>query len=366
MFVDSEQKLLFFIMLFVVYICNVYIPPDKPNAEYEQFYDAILSSHVLFDKNLVIRGDFNIDMDWAALDANEACEFFYNKLYNAFDTCAPKYVRATIRKCPPWFNSAIIKLIKRKEKIHRSYRRNNDTKTYQTFRELRSKIKIDSDEAYKIYVRQAENEIQRDSNKFWGFLNSKRKSTNLSSRMIYNVQLWQCENVNIRYANDTIVLVNNTGTVQPFVDGSVDSSVQGAYEAGLLKNCAFKPILYYSSNLKSAKGFRLAVVVFIILLQPSEAFDIYRTPTAGSNSKFDLIKFKYLHCIVTLILNYNNTNQIQQAGCVISVSEESIVISCFQHVFLVEMLKCVKKPLPELAIIVRLLGVRDWNILLDW
>ncbi|CAH1991715.1 unnamed protein product [Acanthoscelides obtectus] len=140
----------------------------------------------------------------------------------------------------------------------------------------------------------------------------------------------------------------------------------GAYEAGLLKNCAFKPILYYSSNLNSAKGFRLAVVVFIILLQPSEAFDIYRTPTAGSNSKFDLIKFKYLHCIVTLILNYNNTNQIQQAGCVISVSEESIVISCFQHVFLVEMLKCVKKPLPELAIIVRLLGVRDWNILLDW
>ncbi|CAH1967220.1 unnamed protein product [Acanthoscelides obtectus] len=129
-------------------------------------------------------------MDWAALDGfhdvNEACEFFYNKLYNAFDTGVPKYVRATKRKYPPWFNSAIIKLIKRKEKIHRSYRCNNDPKTYQTFRELRSKIKIDSDEAYKIYVRQAENEIQRDSNKFWGFLNSKRKSTNLSSRMIYN------------------------------------------------------------------------------------------------------------------------------------------------------------------------------------
>ncbi|CAH1975592.1 unnamed protein product, partial [Acanthoscelides obtectus] len=284
---------------FSVYICNVYIPPDKPNAEYEQFYDAILSSHVLFDRNLVITGDFNIanytsyanshgrnaklvslnnfaeglainqfnnisnsmdntldlvfcsglcevehswdplldedpyhpalniccnvnsslntkhnfpvsfinsynfrkanfpqlynlisDMDWAALDgfhdANEACEFFYNKLYNAFDTCVPKYARATKRKYPPWFNSAIIKLIKRKEKIHRSYRRNNDPKTYQTFRELRSKIRIESDEAYKIYVRQAENEIQRDSNKFWGFLNSKRKSTNLSSRMIYN------------------------------------------------------------------------------------------------------------------------------------------------------------------------------------
>ncbi|CAH1974126.1 unnamed protein product [Acanthoscelides obtectus] len=45
---------------FSVYICNVYIPPDKSNAEYEQFHDAILSSHVLFDKNLVITGDFNI------------------------------------------------------------------------------------------------------------------------------------------------------------------------------------------------------------------------------------------------------------------------------------------------------------------
>ncbi|CAH1976282.1 unnamed protein product [Acanthoscelides obtectus] len=36
------------------------MPPDKPNGEYEQFYDALLSSHVLFDKNLVIPGNFNI------------------------------------------------------------------------------------------------------------------------------------------------------------------------------------------------------------------------------------------------------------------------------------------------------------------
>ncbi|CAH2002778.1 unnamed protein product [Acanthoscelides obtectus] len=95
-------------------------------------------------------------MGWAALDgyhdANEACEFFYNKLYNAFDTCVPKYVLAMKRKYPPWFNSAINKVIKRKEKIHRSYRRNNDPEVYQTFKERISKIKIDSDQAYKIYV----------------------------------------------------------------------------------------------------------------------------------------------------------------------------------------------------------------------
>nr|CAI5854602.1 unnamed protein product [Callosobruchus analis] len=64
-------------------------------------------------------------IDWSFLskadDINSMCYLFYQKLYQIFDLYVPKYIK-TKRKYPVWYNKEIIRNIKVKYKLNRSYK----------------------------------------------------------------------------------------------------------------------------------------------------------------------------------------------------------------------------------------------------
>jgi hypothetical protein len=69
-----------------------------------------------------------------------ACSLFYNKFNNLLDTCVPKTYSGYNGCYQPWFNSSIIKNIKRKWQIWRQYKINNNPVTCQIFKTIRSQI----------------------------------------------------------------------------------------------------------------------------------------------------------------------------------------------------------------------------------
>lgn len=117
-----------------------------------------------------------------------ACRAFYDRLYAIFDMCVPKSNSSYKRKYPPWFNGNIIKNVKLKAKFWRSYKQHGNMVSYTEFKRLRTKIKVDIDLAYANYVRNIENNIVREPQKFWSHVNSKKKSTDISTQMFLNDQ----------------------------------------------------------------------------------------------------------------------------------------------------------------------------------
>lgn len=129
-------------------------------------------------------------IDWTFLevflDIEQACTYFYGKLYNVFDACVPKYTNIRPRKYPPWFNAIIIREIKLKAKFFYQYKKFKNITAFNEFKRLRLKIKTDIDIAYKSYVQSIEDDIGNSPNKFWAFINSKRGLSGFSNRMVFD------------------------------------------------------------------------------------------------------------------------------------------------------------------------------------
>lgn len=132
------------------------------------------------------------NIDWTFLQtfdrSDDACIYFYGKLYNAFDECVPRETKQYKRKYPPWFTRDIIKDIKLKSKLNNECKINNDVNTLNKFKYLRAKVKSDIDKSYRDYANSAESSMKADPKKFWAFVNSKKGSTNISDRMTFNGQ----------------------------------------------------------------------------------------------------------------------------------------------------------------------------------
>lgn len=137
---------------------------------------------------LLYEGIANID--WTSLEAsnnaNDACTYFYNKLYNLFELYVPTKMVQTKRKYPIWYSRSIISDIRQKSIQLKRYKQTSDQNARSEFERLRSKIKRDVDKAYKSFVDRSENEIKKDPNKFWAFVGNKNGSTAISNRMNYN------------------------------------------------------------------------------------------------------------------------------------------------------------------------------------
>jgi hypothetical protein len=114
-----------------------------------------------------------------------ACSLFYNKFNNLLDTCVPKTYSGYNGCYPPWFNSSIIKNIKRKWQIWRQYKINNNPVTCQIFKTIRSQIKHDINQAYKVYIDSIEGSIRTDPKKIWSHVNSIKNSKGVPGRMSY-------------------------------------------------------------------------------------------------------------------------------------------------------------------------------------
>lgn len=131
---------------------------------------------------------FNTDWSFLTLytDVDVACASFYGYLSHIFENCVPKYKSSMKRNYPPWFNATIKKDIRRKEKLWRAYKRDQDLDMLTEFKRLRAKIKLDIKNALVNFTSNAENNINSNPNTFWSYINGKRNVTNIANEMLYN------------------------------------------------------------------------------------------------------------------------------------------------------------------------------------
>lgn len=118
-------------------------------------------------------------------DINLACEQFYDKIYEILDTFVPK-TKKHKRNYPPWFSSQIIKNINSKHRAWKKYKTHGDIQSLNEFKSLRKQIKDSIDNAYKKYCKALEEDICDNPQKFWQFINNKRKMSSIPTSMHYN------------------------------------------------------------------------------------------------------------------------------------------------------------------------------------
>lgn len=124
---------------------------------------------------------------WDFLDnirnCDEACEAFYQKLYDCFDQFVPR-TKQTKRRYPTWFTSDIIKDVKKKGKLWQKYKHNRDPTVLTTFQHLRSKIKKDIQNSFKAYCLRLQEQIKTNPSNFWQFIKTKKGETSMPSFII--------------------------------------------------------------------------------------------------------------------------------------------------------------------------------------
>lgn len=117
-------------------------------------------------------------------DADAAVESFYNELYEILNIHVPKCRKK--RQYPVWFNSAIIKKLKEKDKLRKRSKSTGDLHTRSQFINIRAQVKIEINYAYRNYLLKLQREINIDTKAFWSFINAKKGAVHIPNKMYYN------------------------------------------------------------------------------------------------------------------------------------------------------------------------------------
>lgn len=141
-------------------------------ANFPGLYNAILNTN--WDDL------FSID------DVNSACESFYSILDTIFSIYVPKTITRTNTKFPPWFHSGILRKLKLKKHLHKTFKRTKNDTTYQEFSNLRNEIKIDICNSHTEYIESVERQISSNPSQFWSFLNAQRGMSSIPNSMVFD------------------------------------------------------------------------------------------------------------------------------------------------------------------------------------
>lgn len=129
-----------------------------------------------------------LDVNWEFLHStsniNEACDKFYDKLYEMFDMHVPMYKNSK-RKFPKWYNSDIILNIRKKSKHLEKYKLYKSGYDLEEFKRLRALIKQQVDLAYREYMLNVQSSIISDSQQFWSYAQSKKQYSRIPGKMSY-------------------------------------------------------------------------------------------------------------------------------------------------------------------------------------
>lgn len=128
-------------------------------------------------------------IDWRGLekiqDVDEACDFFYNKLYDTMDIYVPKTIpfQSTY---PPWFTKDIIGKIKTKNHYVKIYKKHKLLEYTERIKNLKREIKSSIRREYNIFVKSVQNNIKINPNELWNYVNAKKKATRIPGNMTFN------------------------------------------------------------------------------------------------------------------------------------------------------------------------------------
>nr|CAI5854110.1 unnamed protein product [Callosobruchus analis]CAI5854565.1 unnamed protein product [Callosobruchus analis] len=128
-------------------------------------------------------------INWSFLtetnDVNIMCDLFYNMLYHTLNMYVPKYTKYK-RSYPKWYTAEIIRNIKRKHSLHRTFVRTKRSEDYVELSNLRPLVKQQIASSFDAYIQRIQDELIGDSSRFWSFINMKNNASRIPSRMTYN------------------------------------------------------------------------------------------------------------------------------------------------------------------------------------
>lgn len=121
--------------------------------------------------------------DYTSID--DAVANFYNKLYEVRDKHIP--LKSTkFSTYPPWYNSALIKILKEKYKYHQKYKKYGNLSDYHSFSLLRTRAKDMDKKCFNIYIDKIESSIIKNPKAFWSYVKNRMQSGTLPNVMQYN------------------------------------------------------------------------------------------------------------------------------------------------------------------------------------
>ncbi|KAJ8723720.1 hypothetical protein PYW07_007700 [Mythimna separata] len=127
-------------------------------------------------------------IDWSTLlsagSLDQALNLFYSKLYELRDLHVP--VKPPKRSThPPWYTSALIKILKEKHKYHRKYKNYGNLSDYHSFSLLRNRAKQLESVCFDVYMEKIETSIAKNPKCFWSYIKSKRSVNSLPNVLHY-------------------------------------------------------------------------------------------------------------------------------------------------------------------------------------
>ncbi|CAK1593267.1 unnamed protein product [Parnassius mnemosyne] len=141
------------------------------------------------------KGDYNqINLDISSVNweevlsrgnVDDAVELFYETIYNIRDKYIPSRIQCN-SKYPPWFNHAIVRLIKEKNKYHKKFKIYGNLYDKITFEILRERIKRIEKTLYNEYICRVEDSLKSHSKIFWSYIRNKSRGASYPSRMTYS------------------------------------------------------------------------------------------------------------------------------------------------------------------------------------
>ena len=143
------------------------------------------------DADFVSLNDYLCSVPWdnilLGLDVDSMLNVFYNELYNALHLFVP-LKRVSARKFPRWFSCELKQLVVQKKLAHKSFRTSGHPSDYERFSTLRSSCSKLSKKCFQEYVQGVESGMGQNMKSFWNFINEKRRTNELPSRVFLGNQ----------------------------------------------------------------------------------------------------------------------------------------------------------------------------------
>ena len=129
-----------------------------------------------------------LTLDWGKIDqnrsVNEMCNIFYDLIFTVVRKHVPM-TRGRGRSYPCWFNQQIIELMRQKDLLYKKSKRSKNKADISNYRTIRSLCRSVSNDAFKNYLDEIENDMCNNPKKFWQYIKLKRKSTRIPGCMFY-------------------------------------------------------------------------------------------------------------------------------------------------------------------------------------
>ena len=151
-----------------------------------------ISKRKIYDFKRANWSDLNRDLNsvpWdryiESCDPNEGWGFFRNTLNRLMVKHIPT-ITIKDEGRPPWFDSEVINLGKKKGRLHKKYKDTGTPADYARYSQCRKKLKLMIEEKMESNLNDDDNDPALLSKKFWGHLKSTSKSTRIPESVYYN------------------------------------------------------------------------------------------------------------------------------------------------------------------------------------